>query len=482
MNELTLYLKNNQLFQTRIHDEVRDSGLKPFPKRTMFSHLCKNADDFLKERIGPRLIALSGLRGVGKTTLMWQVSEYIFNSHTENCFFINAEEINRMGFNLYQTLQVFEREILDKPFHEQKEPIVFLMDEVHDCENWDKDLKILYDKCKSAFILCTGSSALLLHKSADLATRWSLLPLFPLNFPEYLQIKNWLSHQNDESIDIEKTGTELREALFFSENMIILREKLEALKSNFQDYFVTTSRWFHPLDFNKLLADYISFYNIIRFLNIENKEMILDRIIELFERILLKDVPAFVSEKPDSQILFRLLLRLAVSDEVNFHSLARELRCKEADIELFINTLNKAEVLNVFFPYGGIKSKTGSNRKPFFMSPSLRCALSSRIYGSKLEDALQSKLYEDIVAMYLRRTLDAGVLSFGHSQSKNQDYVIETRDKPILLEVGKGSKTTSQFHQSNIDFRYGIIVSASASGVAFREDCVVLPLSWFLIL
>ncbi len=117
------------------------------------------------------------------------------------------------------------------------------------------------------------------------------------------------------------------------------------------------------------------------------------------------------------------------------------------------------------------------------MSPSLRRALYTRVYGDTLHEHLRAKLYEDIVAMYLRRTFDRGLLSFGVSKrGGSPDFIIETQEKPIMLEVGINKKKTRQVTNYGEKYRYGLIINATIDEIMVREDCLFLPLSWFLLL
>jgi hypothetical protein len=85
--------------------------------------------------------------------------------------------------------------------------------------------------------------------------------------------------------------------------------------------------------------------------------------------------------------------------------------------------------------------------------------------------------------MYLRRVLTDGIISFSTGNNEaNPDFVIETRDKPILLEIGTSKTTTRQINQSNIDYRYGLLVSDGITSPNLKGDCIQLPFSWFLLL
>lgn len=478
MQELISYIHTNKATQGRIQDEVRDQGAA-FPKRNVFVTLRKYADGFFKKGIPPRLVALSGLRGVGKTTLMWQTAEHIFKNYTQEVYFINAEDLKRLNYTLFDFISIFEKEILKKPFYELEEPIVFLFDEVHDLEHWDKDLKLLYEKCKKAFVLCTGSSALLLHRNADLATRWTLERVFPYEFPEFIVAKTWLESGQNMLFPSKGLASKLKSILFFSQDFAQLQSGVVQATPEIESYLEEIGK--RLPGFQGLIDEYISYHNIARFLPLEDKGVINNRVIALFERILQQDLKDF---DPDSnpELLSRLIMRLALSDEINFQSLAKELRCKEQEVEHFIETLHKAEILNVFLPHGGVRLKTGNRVKPFFMSPSLRRALYARVYGSELKEDLRAKLYEDVVAMYLRRLFEPGLLSFGDAKGKSPDFVVETMDSPVLVEVGINKKSRKQISKYVSDKRYGIVINSKIQAAYFEEDCLFLPLSWFLIL
>ena len=117
------------------------------------------------------------------------------------------------------------------------------------------------------------------------------------------------------------------------------------------------------------------------------------------------------------------------------------------------------------------------------MSPSLRRALFTRIYGNKLKENLKAKLYEDILAMYLKRNLAEGVTSFGFGKKKNPDFIIETMDSPVLMEIGINKTSTTQI-KSFSKYRYGIIINSKIDELKYDDTnkIIFIPLSWFLLL
>ncbi|MGY6561906.1 MAG: DUF4143 domain-containing protein [Luteibaculaceae bacterium] len=215
----------------------------------------------------------------------------------------------------------------------------------------------------------------------------------------------------------------------------------------------------------------------------DDEIIITNSILDLFKRIIIEDIPKLKPTFTDSTKIERLILRLAGSDEINPAKLAGIIGVKQSDINELIEILAKAELLNVLLPFGGLDTKIVKNKKAFFGSPSLRRALLSTFYGQNLPEQFKSKLIEDIIVMYLRRVLTDGIISFLSGNNEvNPDFVIETRDKPILLEVGTSKTSTRQIKQSNVSYRYGILVSDGIVEPTLKNNCIQIPLSWFLLL
>ncbi len=480
MNPLLEYIKNNKITKSRLASEIKDERGEKLPTRDAFVLLRKYAGDFFQKGKHPRMIALSGLRGVGKTTLMWQTANYVYNNHTTNIYFISIDDLNRLEANLFDIINIFEKEIFKCSLNSLKESFMLLIDEVHETEGWQKDLKILYEKGKKIFVIATGSSALLLHSSSDLASRWTVIKIFPFSFSEFILVKSWFEKSEKIIFPPRELTNKLNSYIFFSEKYPDIKSKIKRISNTIKTY-LDTSEIVLGKNVTYLIDEYISYHNIARFLPISNRTLIIERVLGLFDRILFKDIsiPGIEYYETINRILFRLVL----SDEINFQSLSKDFRIKEKEIEKIIVSLNNAEILNVFLPYGGIKSRTGISKKVFFMSPSLRHALYSRIYGEKLHSLLKAKLYEDIVAMYLKRNLSEGMISYGYGGGKNPDFVIESLDLPVLLEIGIGKFKNGQIKAFG-NYRYGVLINSKINQPEFNDNrrVIYLPLSWFLLL
>jgi predicted AAA+ superfamily ATPase len=409
------------------------------------------------------MLGLSGLRGIGKTTLLWQTAKYIFeNNLNREIYFFNVEDLVDLEITISELSRVMYK------MSEFEEQTVLLFDEVHEDPRWSKRLKILFDTI-DAFIICTSSSALLIQTTADLATRMHILHIYPLQFTEYTIIaKN--KHLNNE----KEIKDKLKSALFFSENINEFKKKITNIIPHIKEFYNSLS---NP---NELILKYIKIHNITRFTKINSQEVVLRETEKLLKRAIIDDIPKIIRKNYTYKNSEKLLLRLAGSDEINLQTLSQALSISTDEINENLDILEKAELLNILLPFGGYDTKINKNKKAFFMSPSIRFALLSQVTQ---KPEFISKLYEDIIVMYLRRFFSNAVLSFSsQKKGKNPYFVIETLPDQILIEVGTNKKSIKQITESNIKYRYGIIINAEANEIQYENNIAIIPLKWFLLL
>lgn len=472
--EVHQLIENAKVSRERIEKQLVHPVLRtPLEPRNNFVMLKKAADDFFGKGIEPRMFGLSGLRGTGKTTLLWQTAQHIFKNITENIYFINVNSLIDYNTTIRDFLEVLQTDFLKQRFTEYTQPIVLLFDEVHEDKKWANTLKILYDELRTGFFLTTGSSALLLQTSADLASRMIIEHIFPLSFTEYLFIRNVIKRQ-----DINILQNKLNDTLFYSENISDVETALKSIRNEIIEFF-------EPIEnIENQIQQYIEYYNITRFCIFNEPAFIQKAITELYKRIINEDIPIIAGEKTYYLNAEKLLRRLAASDEINVQTLSQALGISQNEISETLEILTKAELLNVLYANGGIDSKLNKMQKYFFMSPSVRKILLSPLTGMKTTTDLSAKLIEDTVVMYLKRLFKMeSVVSFSSKQKqKNPDLIIETHEKPILCEIGIKKQHAKQIKQSRIDYRYGIVLNTKINDFAIEGNTVFLPFNWFLLI
>ncbi len=465
MNKIEDLIKNSKVtlldIQRNLDNLLEKQHFQPRADLIILKEISK---DLLTKKIYPRMLGLSGLRGTGKTTLLWQTAKYIYeNNYNRDIYFFNVEKLIEKSFTIFDIAEAIEK----APAFQKR--TVLLFDEVHEDPRWSKRIKILYDTNK-AFIICTGSSALLLQTTADLATRMHILHTYPLQFTEYVKISKNKQLDNEQEIKYK-----LKSALFLSENINQLKEKIKKITHQIIEFYNSLE------NSDELILKYIKIHNITRFTKIDNQNVVMEETEKLFRRVITEDIPKITRKNYTYKNSEKLLFRLAGSDEINLQSLSQTLGISTDEINENLDILEKAELLNILLPFGGYDTKINKNKKAFFMSPSVRLAIHTKMFEENKQ--LYSKLYEDIVVMYLRRFYNNAMLSFSsQKKGKNPDFVIETLPDNILIEVGTNKKSIKQITESNIKYKYGIIINAEANDIKYEKNIVTIPLKWFLLL
>ena len=131
--------------------------------------------------LSPQVTVITGLRRVGKSTLLAQIAKTYLN---DNFYYINFEDERLINFKAEEFDSM--REVLISLFGEKK---IFLLDEIQNAVGWERFVRRLHDQGYKFII--TGSNASLL--SAELGTKLTgrsiKIELFPFSFKEFLDFK-----------------------------------------------------------------------------------------------------------------------------------------------------------------------------------------------------------------------------------------------------------------------------------------------------
>ncbi len=143
----------------------------------------------LKEGMKKKYIDLIiGLRRTGKTTLMYQLIDWLLKKGVKpnQILYFSFDERKK---ELKELVSEYEKRVLRGRLREKK--IFLFLDEVHKLEDWADKIKILFDLNPKLKIVASGSASLNLMKSAreSLAGRCVFHQLDPLSFKEFLWLK-----------------------------------------------------------------------------------------------------------------------------------------------------------------------------------------------------------------------------------------------------------------------------------------------------
>lgn len=158
-----------------------------FPKhRELFKTLVK----FIDKR---QILAVTGLRRVGKTVLLWQMINYLIKKDVDR---------KRILYFSYDKAKLSIEELLNEYSKETgidftKERVYLFLDEIQKLENWQEQIKFYYDLYNIKFVV-SGSSSLFMKKGIEsLSGRIFEFYLPVLSFKEFLMFKGFSFAKKD---------------------------------------------------------------------------------------------------------------------------------------------------------------------------------------------------------------------------------------------------------------------------------------------
>lgn len=165
-----------------IEGRVREEFV-PETRRDMFTKLRAE----IKRK---QIQVLTGLRRVGKSTLFYQLINWLIKNGTKplNIFYCNFDEPMLQEKRIEELLKEYSK--LTEVDYKRARIYLFL-DEVQKLSNWVDQVKLIYDNFPNIKILVSGSASLNILSEAkkSLGGRAIYYELKPLSFPEYLHLK-----------------------------------------------------------------------------------------------------------------------------------------------------------------------------------------------------------------------------------------------------------------------------------------------------
>lgn len=189
-----------------------------------------NFERYLKNQIdwNNRLIAITGARGTGKTTMLLQHIKELYGNIPEDILFVSLDNIFFSTNNLYSLVEDFYA-------HGGKE---LYLDEVHKYPTWAQEIKNIYDDFPKLKIVFTGSSMLQLFKAnADLSRRVRHYQLFGLSFREFLIFEGLLKKSQAPFSLVEILENHIAIAQDITREILPLPAFLNYLKYGYYPYY-----------------------------------------------------------------------------------------------------------------------------------------------------------------------------------------------------------------------------------------------------
>ena len=444
---------------------------EPFNTRTEFDNIKDYINDFLNGDIQNRFIVLPGLRGVGKSTMIFQIYDYLLREKgilPKNILYVSCDDLNDMvDCSIRELVEIYLKNHFNSNLRSLNEKVFILIDESQYDKNWALSGKIIYDKSNNVFMIFTGSSALHLEYNADAARRIRKLAITPLNYTEHIKLKYNLnlSRFSDALMDMIFTGNvdNAKECEFEINNSLI---NLSGYSSNDWDEFIQFG------GFPKL------------FVNGRHRELSED-LVNITERVIRVDMPYIQNITVENQSNANRILRyfaLQQPGELTQANLANYLNTSPSNINKILDILEKTHLLFHYEPYGGASKRVRKSWKYYFATSSIRHALSQKIGNPLLNTKnYEGLLLENLVASSLYNKLNKEFNSFDvyydANKKKNVDFLISHGlDSIIPIEVGRGEKRKTQMKHAMNKYgsEYGIIVANNSTTIKKENDIIYI--------
>ncbi|MBI4234960.1 ATP-binding protein [Candidatus Peregrinibacteria bacterium] len=444
---------------------------KKHPRRFIFVKLQKYIDDFVGKKSENRMVVIPGFRGVGKTTLMAQTcTEY--QHKVEKILFLSIEDAkNLFDAGIAELMSAYE-EILGNNLESVKEPILIFLDEIQSDPKWAVTLKSLFEKTSNIFFCCTGSSALVLQTTTNLARRAVFEKMPPMCFPEYEMIKN--------GVYPPKLKEKIRQAVYFSLSAEDVYNNLLPLQASVHQYWSKVNR----ADIRAYLA-----YGTLPFSFVmPNESAVYDSISLLLDKIIRQDLPILGNfDQNTLGVVKRIIFAIAENDTTSLNVLEDKFKINRLTIASIFDALEKAELLIKIPAYGSNMTIAKKPNKYLFMSPAIRMSF---FYFTGQESTYltrQGKLLEDSIGSHLYREFiirDQGAIRYD-SQQGGADFILQIlNNKQIIIEVGMGDKDKKQILNSmkKINSDYNLIFSSSGLAIDKEAKTVSIPLEYYFLM
>ncbi|MFT4304717.1 MAG: ATP-binding protein [Candidatus Woesearchaeota archaeon] len=289
------------------------------------------------------ILAIVGLRRVGKTTILYQLIDYLIKKQTptKNILFFSFDEYIK---EFSEVLNKY-KELHNLDF--RKEKIYLFLDEIQKCPNWENELKKTYDLYPKIKIIISGSESLFIRKrnKETLAGRLFEFNVKSLSFKEYLSIKG-------------------------------------IKKENFK----------YETIINPILLEYIEKGAFPETINLNEKQYYEYIKSLLLDKIIYKDIPHSYNIT-DAQFLNTLLELIAYNPGmyIDYYSLSKQYNKDRRTIKQYLEYLEKSFLIKIITNYRKGSSSLRKLKRVYLTDNAL-----IKVFKRKIEPDFKGKMVENL--------------------------------------------------------------------------------------
>jgi hypothetical protein len=370
-----------------------------------------------------QILLLTGLRRVGKTTLLFQLVEELLARGVEP-YRILYYSFDEARLNFDELLKTYQTDILKSDMSGKVTYLFF--DEIQKLANWPSQIKILYDLHPQVKIFLSGSARIPAWRSAreSLAGRFFDVVIRPLDFEEYLTFM-------DIAID------PAREDIFEND-----------IKRHFADYLKTGGfiETFHFEDM--MLRKYI-------------RESIL-------ERVIFVDMPlAFGLASPELLLKLMSIIAARPGLYLDYKNLANDLKIDSRTLSSYVGYLEYGLFLSKLYNYSpNLLTSEKKIKRTYLSNTAFTLALEPSIEISLLLEQYFVNLIEPKFFLRTPRNEEIDIIKTG-----------EAAPLPVEIKIRKDVKVADIKPVFSFMRKYGLMrglaITLNTEGILKKDDLSV---------
>ncbi|RAP50498.1 MAG: hypothetical protein BZ136_01190 [Methanosphaera sp. rholeuAM74] len=473
--DLRIYLmKTIKNTSSLVENQIKTNG-KYYNKRKEYYNIKEYIDKFLENYNTDKFFILPGLRGVGKTTIIYQLIHYLYTEcelNISQILYLNLDRLKNKGkIDLQLCMDIFIRDINEKQFI-NNEPLFIFVDEIQHITDWGLVGKIVYDETVNVFMVFSGSNALNLITDKDSARRSLKREVSPLSFSEYLYLKYYCDFPSNMVEILTKmilTGNikEISTIEKEIQTQIFLNLKRD-IKKEWEDFIQSGGL---PHTFNKNLIDTVDY-------TLETK----DRIVE-------RDIPLISSLNTDTLGASHPLLDIIALQKpgtLSEQRISNNLNIPKSEVHTLLNLLEKTLIIFHIEPYGSKTKRVRQAWEYYYFSTQMKsCIFLTDGKSTEENKEYWGILLENYVAFSIFRLLRETIYKFSiffDPRSGGVDFIINTsKGKIIPIEVGIGKKKKRQIISAINHYKsdYGIVISNATDRIIKEDKVIFIPYTTF---
>lgn len=475
---LTNYINENLTEMPLAYNDKISNNCGRYNHRVEFEYIKSYIDNFLNDVEDERFIVLPGIRGVGKSTLLFQVYEYLLqkkNIPYNQVLYISCDDINDLtDSSIREITEIYLKNHHNSNIRLLDKKIFLLVDESQYDKNWALSGKIIFDRTKNIFMIFTGSSALHLEYNANAARRSYTHEIRPLNFSEHLRLKYDIKLDNNFDV--------LKNMLFTGNINESVKQERELNNRIMKNSEYNVHEW----------ENYLYYGGYPIYFNENDNRKIRDKIVQMVKKVVETDLPQLRNisvENRTNTNRFLNYLALIDSADISQNNISNYIKTSYGNVETIIDLLSKTQLIFHLEAYGTPTKRSRKSWKYYFATSSIKYALASYVgNSSKDKNKSDGLLLETLIASKLYELSDNNYnfsLYYDASKKSNVDFIIQKPfKKPVPIEVGKGKKDKRQISNAINQYasEFGIIISNKTVKIEKMGNIIYIPPKTFALL